>query len=56
MNETQWQETMNSHVAEEKNKRFFFLSSYAQASDCLKKMAALYVWWIIFKTFFEIAQ
>lgn len=42
MNETQWQETMNSHVAEEKNKRFFFLSSYAQARDRLKKMVALY--------------
>lgn len=34
MNETQWQETMNSHVAEK--------SSYTQARDRLKKMVALY--------------
>lgn len=35
MNETQWQETMNLHVAEEK-------SRYAQDIDRLKKMVALY--------------
>ncbi len=43
----------NMHMAEEKCEIYVF-SCYVQARDCLKRMVALC--WIMFKTFFEIAQ
>lgn len=42
MNETQWQVTMNMHVAEGKKLFFYIFASYAQARDRRKKMVALY--------------
>lgn len=55
MNETQWQVTMNMHVAEIFFFFFLIFSSYGQAGDRLKKMVALYDESYL-KLFFEFAQ